>query len=301
MYLKSIAVSLNGHGTVFVVYPNGTEVRFIDTTEAGVGRVELNVDPNSSQYYVETTRAQFDQLVDGATVKALNDGVGCYSRRRWCADGRKETTVNYLAKVGNALHLDPKSVIAEIGGILDTEKMDDYRLLLTWAVEDNSVYFEYPLKKWCVDANLQFDTVREALKAIFGDPKLTEESMRSLYIKALEQRVLTYVRDREEINVPAMRNAYNGIIHLATKVGGNMARLALEVAPSEQLPRVVDSAVESISSALEQRGNIKEQNAGLFGQPSYQFQPHQPWPGPIEPGFQRGEVATMPAPGHYHR
>ena len=138
--------------------------------------------------------------------------------------------------------------------------------------------------------------MRESLKAIFGDPKLTEESMRSVYIKALEHRVLTYVRDREEINVPAMQNAYNGIIHLATKVGGNMARLALEVAPSEQLPRVVDSAVESISSALEQRGNIKEQNAGLFGQPS-----HQLWPDPIEPGFQRGEVATMVAPGRYHR
>ena len=299
MYLKSIAVSLNGHGTIFVVYPNGTEVRFIDTTEAGVGRVELTVDPNSSQYYVETTRAQFDQLVDGATVKALNDGNGCYSRRRWCADGRKETTVNYLAKVGNALHLDPESVIAEIGGILDTEKMDDYRLLLTWAVEDKSIYFEYPLKKWCVDANLQFDTVRETLKAIFGDPKLTEESMRSLYIKALEQRVLTYVRDREEINVPAMRNAYNGVVHLATMVGGNMARLALEVAPSEQLPRVVDSAVESIASALVERGNVKEQNAGAFGQHPLQFQPMQRWPQPFDPGFQRDEMATMAAPCRY--
>ena len=176
MYLKSIAVSLNGHGTIFVVYPNGIEVRFIDTTEAGVGRVELNVDPNSRQYCVETTRAQFDQLVDGATVKALNDGDGCYSRRRRYADGSKETTVNYLAKVGNVLHLDPESVVAEIGGILDTENMDDYRLLLTWLVEGKSVYFEYPLKKWCVDANLQFDTVRETLKAIFGYPKSTEET-----------------------------------------------------------------------------------------------------------------------------
>lgn len=301
MYLKSIAVSLNGHGDIFTVYPNGTEVRFVDTTEAGVGRVELNVDPNSCQWYVEATRAQFDQLVDGATVKTLDGNNGCYSHRRWCGDGRKEVVVNYLAKVGNALHLDPESVIAEIDGILDTEKMDDYCLLLTWMVEDKSVYFEYPLKKWCVDANLQFDTVREALKAIFGDPELTEETMGSLYIKALEQRVLTHVRDREEINVPALRSAYNGIVQLATQVGGNMARLALEVAPSVQLPHVVNSAVESIASALEQRGDVKIQNAGLFGQPTLQSQPTYQWPGPIEPGFQRGEMATMAAPVRYRR
>ena len=36
-------------------------------------------------------------------------------------------------------------------------------------------------------------------------------------------------------------------------------------------------------SALVERGNVKEQNAGAFGQHSLQFQPMQPWPQPFEP------------------
>jgi hypothetical protein len=47
-----------------------------------------------------------------------------------------------------------------------------------------------------------------------------------------------------------------------------MARLALEVSPDDRLQMVVDSAVDSIASALVERGNVKEQNAGAFGQHS---------------------------------
>lgn len=301
MYLKSIAVNATGYGVILDVYPNGTDIRFVDTTEVGIGRVELTLDANRCKHYVEVTREQFDQITNGLTIGDAAPVSGGYIRQRWHAGEHKEVSVNYLAKCGALLHTDPKAVVSEIESILDTEKLDDYRLMLNWVVKGKNIYFEYPLKDWCVDSNLQFSSVRETLKAIFGDPMLTEVTMRDVYIKALEHHVLRYDQDRKENNLPAMQCAFSGIVRLASQVGGNMARLALEVSPDDRLQMVVDSAVESIASALVERGNVKEQNAGAFGQPSHQFQPHQPWPGPIEPGFQRGEVATMTAPGRYHR
>ena len=254
MYLKSIADNATGHGVILDVYPNGTDIRFVDTTEVGIGRVELALDADRCKHYVEVTREQFDQITNGLTIGDSEPMSGCYIRRQWVADAHKEVSVNYLAKCGTLLHTDPKAVISEIESILDTEKLDDYYLLLNWVVKGKNIYFEYPLKDWCVDSNLQFSSVRETLKAIFGYPKSTEETMRDVYIKALEHHVLRYEQDRKENNLPAMQCAFSGIVRLAGQVGGNMARLALEVAPSEQLPRVVDSAVESISSALVVRG-----------------------------------------------
>ena len=283
MYLKSIAVNATGYGVILDVYPNGTDIRFVDTTEVGIGRVELTLDADRCQEYVEVTREQFDQITNGLTVGDATPVSGGYIRHRWDAVEHKEVSVNYLAKCGTLLHTDPKAVVSEIESILDTEKLDDYRLMLNWVVKGKNIYFEYPLKDWCVDSNLQFDTVRETLKAVFGYPKSTEETMRDVYIKALEHHVLRYEQDRKENNLPAMQCAFSGIVRLATQVGGNMARLALEVSPDDRLQMVVDSAVDSIASALVERGNVKEQNAGVFGQSPFQTQPMQPWPQPFEP------------------
>ena len=293
MYLKSIAVNATGYGVILDVYPNGTDIRFVDTTEVGIGRVELTLDADRCKHYVEVTREQFDQITNGLTVGDATPESGGYIRQRWDAGEHKEVSVNYLAKCGALLHTDPKAVVSEIESILDTEKLDDYRLMLNWVVKGKNIYFEYPLKDWCVDSNLQFDTVRETLKAIFGYPKSTEETMRDVYIKALEHHVLRYEQDRKENNLPAMQCAFSGIVRLATQVGGNMARLALEVSPDDCLLMVVDSAVESIASALVERGNVKEQNAGVFGQSPFQTQPMQRWPQPFEPGFQRGEMPIV--------
>ena len=293
MYLKSIAVNVTGYGVILDVYPNGTDIRFVDTTEVGVSRVELSLDAHRCQEYVEVTREQFDHITAGLVIGDAEPLPGGYIRHRWDAGEHKEVSVNYLAKCGTLLHTDPKAVVSEIESILDTEKLDDYRLMLNWVVKGKNIYFEYPLKDWCVDSNLQFDTVRETLKAIFGYPKSTEETMRDVYIKALEHHVLRYEQDRKENNLPAMQCAFSGIVRLASQVGGNMARLALEVSPDDRLQMVVDSAVESIASALVERGNVKEQNAGVFGQSPFQTQPMQRWPQPFEPGFQRGEMPIV--------
>lgn len=300
MHLKSIAVNVTGYGVILNVYPNGTDIRFVDTAELGIGRVELTLDTKRCQEYVEVTREQFDQITAGLTIGDANPLSGGYIRRRWDTGEHKEVSVDYLAKCGNLLHTDPKAVVSEIENILDTEKLDDYRLILNWVVKGKNIYFEYPLKDWCVGSNLQFSSVRETLKAIFGDPTLTEETMRNVYIVALEHHVLRYDQDRKENNLPAMQCAFSGIVRLAGQVGGNMARLALEVSPDDRLQMVVDSAIESISSALVERGNVKEQNAGVFGQPS-QFQPTQSWPQLFEPGFQRGEMPIVSAQNRYRR
>ena len=299
MYLKSIAVNATGYGVILDVYPNGTDIRFVDTTEVGIGRVELTLDADRCKHYVEVTREQFDQITNGLTVGDATPVSGGYIRQRWHTGEHKEVSVNYLAKCGALLHTDPKAVVSEIESILDTEKLDDYRLMLNWVVKGKNIYFEYPLKDWCVDSNFQFPSVSETLKAIFGYPKLTEETMRDVYIKALEHHVLRYEQDRKENNLPAMQCAFSGIVRLASQVGGNMARLALEVSPDDRLQMVVDSAVESIASALVERGNVKEQNAGAFGQHPLQFQPMQRWPQPFEPGFQRGEMPIVSSPYHH--
>lgn len=301
MYLKSIAVNATGYGVILDVYPNGTDIRFVDTTEVGIGRVELTLDANRCKHYIEVTREQFDQITNGLTIGDVVPVSSGYIRQRWHTGEHKEVSVNYLAKCGALLHTDPKAVVSEIESILDTEKLDDYRLMLNWVVKGKNIYFEYPLKDWCVDSNLQFSSVRETLKAIFGDPKLTEETMRDVYIKALEHHVLRYDQDRKENNLPAMQCAFSGIVRLASQVGGNMARLALEVSPDDRLQMVVDSAVESIASALVERGNVKEQNAGVFGQHPLQFQPDTQRSPRIEPGFPRSEMPIMAAPGRYRR
>ena len=52
MYLKSIAVNATGYGVILDVYPNGTDIRFVDTTEVDIGRVELTLDANRCKYYI---------------------------------------------------------------------------------------------------------------------------------------------------------------------------------------------------------------------------------------------------------
>ena len=90
MYLKSIAVNATGYGVILDVYPNGTDIRFVDTTEVGIGRVELTLDANRCKHYVEVTRKQFDQITNGLTVGDATPVSGGYIRQRWHTGEHKD-------------------------------------------------------------------------------------------------------------------------------------------------------------------------------------------------------------------